>query len=68
MSPSPRPRPDTLGVPSVRRSGLALACLEQAARAGPAAGSSHFATLLSPAYRGRAAALGVFHIFQTVGY
>jgi putative MFS transporter len=34
----------------------------------PAAGSSSVAALLSPAYRGRAAAIGVFHIFQTVGY
>jgi MFS transporter, putative metabolite:H+ symporter len=34
----------------------------------PAAGSSRLATLWSPAYRGRAAAIGVFHIFQTVGY
>jgi len=34
----------------------------------PAAGSSGLATLLSPAYRGRTAAICVFHIFQTVGY
>jgi putative MFS transporter len=34
----------------------------------PAPGSSNLAALLSPAYRGRAAAMCVFHIFQTVGY
>jgi MFS transporter, putative metabolite:H+ symporter len=34
----------------------------------PPSGSSNLATLLSPAYRGRAAAICVFHIFQTVGY
>src|SRR4051812_6093806 len=34
----------------------------------PAVGSSAFATLLSPLYRGRAAAMCVFHLFQTVGY
>jgi putative MFS transporter len=34
----------------------------------PATGSSNLATLFSPAYRGRAVALCVFHVFQTVGY
>jgi putative MFS transporter len=34
----------------------------------PATGSSKLATLFSPAYRGRAAAMCVFHVFQTVGY
>jgi MFS transporter, putative metabolite:H+ symporter len=33
-----------------------------------ATGSSSLGALLSPAYRGRTAALCVFHIFQTVGY
>lgn len=34
----------------------------------PAAGAANLAVLLSPAYRGRATAMCVFHIFQTVGY
>jgi putative MFS transporter len=34
----------------------------------PATGGSSLATLFSPGCRGRAAAMSVFHIFQTVGY